>query len=183
MGGHGRNGNITKGNKGKKGRRRVNPYSELEEGFRYGRIYVNNGQHVQVELPTENEEGEKIVSCRIPGKMWKKVWFNKNDYVVIGGKFSDKIYELAGRVMDSELNYVKKMFDKTDDTEDIGIQIGGDENEVDEDHDDMILGVRSRVSVSSKPKKSEAKVSISTKKTDGDESDSDSIGSIDLDDL
>jgi translation initiation factor IF-1 len=182
MGGHGRNGNLTKGNKGKKNRRRVNPYADYEDGDQYGRVYKNEGQHVTIELPNENEDGEKLVKCRIPGKMWKKIWFNKGDLVVVAGKISENIYELKGKVSDSDARKVKRMFESTDnDGEDIGVRIGGDENEDEQDHDDMILGINSRVVASSDTGK---KVSISTKKsTSSEDDDTESIGSIDLDDL
>jgi translation initiation factor IF-1 len=183
MGGHGKNGNRTKGNKGKKNRRRVNPNADIDDGDRFGRIYKNEGQHVTVELPTENEDGNKLIKCRIPGKMWKKIWFNKGDLVVVAGKISDNVHELKGKVSDSDVRKVKRMFESTDNNgEDIGVLIGGDENEDEQDHDDMILGVHSRVVGSTDQDK---KVTISTKKSPlGDEdSDSDSIGSIDLDDL
>lgn len=183
MGGNRRNGNISKGNKGKKGRRRTNQYADYEDGVdKYGRIYKLNGvEHLDVELPTPNEDGETIIACRIPGRFYKKVWFNIGQFVVVGGKFSEKLHELKGRVPESEANKVKRMFDNADDGEDIGVQIGGDEDEMEEDHDDMMLGVKSKT-VKTSNDASEKKVSISTKVDNADD-DSESIESIDLDDL
>lgn len=180
MGGHGKNGNLTKGNKGKKNRRRVNPYATAEDGDNYGRIYKNDGQHVTVELPSENEDGKTQITCRIPGKFWKKIWFNKGDLVVVSGKISENIYELKGKVSDSEARKVRRLFENTDNQdEDIGVRIGGDENEEEQDHDDLILGVHSRVITNASTKTE--KVTISTRQDSED--DTDSIGSIDIDDL
>jgi translation initiation factor IF-1 len=179
MGGNGKNGNITKGNNAKKNRRKVNPYGTHDEGDQYGRIFKNEGQHVTVELPHENEDGEKLIKCRISGKMWKKIWFNKGDLVVIAGKITNNVYELKGKVSDYDIRNVKRMFENTDNNdEDIGVRIGDDENEDEQDHDDMILGVNSRAISSTDTSK---KITISTKTNSDD--DIESFGSIDLDDL
>lgn len=190
MGGSRRNGNITKGNKGKKARRRADPYGDFQEGEdQYGRVYNLSGiDHLEVELTSPNEDGDKIVKCRIPGRFYKKVWFKKHDLVVVGERFSEKIYELKGKVRESDANRVKRMFDSAEnDDNDMCVQIGGDENEFEEDHDDVILGIRTRVdnrdksngnTNASRTEKSNNQTSTQTRDSN-DESDS----SIDLDDL
>lgn len=187
MGGDRRNGNITKGNKGKKVRRKTNQYTDLDDGDRYGRVYrLCGGEHVDVELPDTNEDNETIITCRIPGRLYKKVWFKTGQFVVVGEKFSNKIYELKGRVLESELNKVKRLFENTNDGDDIGVQIGGDENELEEDHDDMMLGVKTRIVKNNNPKttnsKTEQKVKINTKNNTNN-NDLDSMDSIDIDNI
>jgi translation initiation factor IF-1 len=143
MGGNRKNGNITKGNKVKKGRRKVNQYGDFAEECHYGKIYrLVGGKHIEVKLANPTEDGKTIVTCRIKGKMCKKVWFKPDQYVIISPQISDNIYEIDGRVPESDLNRVQRMFEQNCDGEDIGVQIGGDENDVEEDHDDMILGIK-----------------------------------------
>ena len=134
-------------------------------------------------MPNANEDNEKIITCRIPGRLYKKVWFKTGQFVVVGEKFSAKIYELKGRVLESELNKVKRLFENTNDDDDTGIQIGGDDNELEEDHDDMMLGVKTKVVTKnnkSKTTKQEKTVTISTKEKKSDEK---SVDSFDFDDI
>lgn len=185
MGGARRNGNISKGNKGKKARRRIDPYAEYnDEEDRYGRVYTLSGsEHLEVELASPGDDGETIVTCRIPGKFYKKIWFKKHDMVVVGGKFSDKVYELKGKVRENEVNRVKRMFDGTDNNnEDMCVQIGGDEDECEEDADDMALGIKTRTTQASGVSRNAKSISEGFNGKDEDDGDSDS-SSIDLDDL
>jgi translation initiation factor IF-1 len=181
MGGSGRNGNITKGNKGKKVRRKTNQYAELENGDRYGRVYkLCGGEHLNVELPETNEDNETIITCRIPGRLYKKVWFKAGQFVVVGEKFSGKIYELKGKVLESELNKVKRLFENTTDADDIGVQIGGEEGELEEDHDDMVLGVR-KITTTNKSVTKQNKPS--TKNNTNNPTDLESMDSADIDNI
>ena len=187
MGGHGKNGNRTKGNSEKKNRRRVDPYAEKEETDLIGRVYRNDGQHITVELPTENEDGEKLIKCRISGRMWKKIWFNKGDILVITHKFSEKIYEIKGKVNDAELRDAKKLFQDMDNKdEDLGVLIGDEDLDDEQDHDDMILGVNSKLvknenHKNSTKQESNKNITIPTKKVQDE--DSSSVDSINIDDL
>jgi translation initiation factor IF-1 len=145
MGGNGKNGNATKGNKIKKSRRKVDPVVELEEGDCYGKIHKLCGENiVYVELVTPNEDGDKTVKARISGKMYKKVWFKPDNLVILGGRFSDKIYDLKGMVKKNEESKVRQLFDGKDNDEDIRVHIGDEIDDIDEDYDDTFLGVQNK---------------------------------------
>lgn len=137
-----RNGNIIKGNQGKKDRRKINPHVAFMEGNSYGKIVKLSGcEHVEVELATKNEDGLKNITCRIPGKMYKKIWFNKDQIVVVGGSISKKVYELRGFPLESEEKQARKLFDKSSDDNNVDVHIGCGESDDESDDDDEILGI------------------------------------------
>ena len=143
MTGNRRNGNINKGNKQKKSRRRVQQYADYVkgDGDQYAKVHkLTGGEHLEVELIEPDESNDKIVMCRIPGKFFKKIWFRAGDLVVLSGKFSDTIYDLKGRVQESDVNSVQKLFDRTK-VEATGIRIGADDDD-DLDYDAIALGIK-----------------------------------------
>lgn len=138
MGGNKTNGNKTKGNKSKKNRRKVDQFVDLDNG-KGGRIYkLPGGEHLEIEFPDSS-----VVTCRIPGKFQKTVWFKKGQYVVVGDKFSNKVHDLLGRVQPNQERILKGEFDTMDD---IDIKIGDaeDEKETDSNDDDEALGIKSK---------------------------------------
>lgn len=138
MTGNKRNGNISKGNKGKKNRRRIRQFADCneDEGDMYARVYkLPGGEHLEVELLEPDDTGKKIVMCNIPGRFRKKVWFRQGNLLVLRGKFSDTIYDLKGRVNESELGYVRKLFDKSK-VEDTGYRMGDECDDSDDDEKD-----------------------------------------------
>ena len=176
-----------KGNKIKKSRRKVDPIVEFEEGDHYGKIQKLCGENiVYVELVTPNEDGDKIVKARISGKMYKKVWFKPDNLVIIGGRISDKIYDLKGMVKKNEESKVRQLFDGKDNDEDIRVHIGEEIDDIDEDYDDTFLGVQNKTKKGSNKNNTGNDSSVKTKnevsKTKA-EIESSEDGSVDIDDL
>ena len=54
-----------------------------------------------------------VVSVRIPNKFYKKVWFRKDDIIIVT-KLADTMFEIKGKVPDNELNLIKKDLVKED---------------------------------------------------------------------
>ena len=101
------NGNKFKGNKPKKsGRRRKEVYSEFDSNTdHYGRIVtLEGGKGISV-LLLDNTDG-KPIHVTIRGIHHKKVWFKKDELVVVRGS------ELWGKVSEGELNRVRRNFDR-----------------------------------------------------------------------
>lgn len=134
----GGNGNKFKGNKGKKGRRRKNPYADFDPDVdRYGKVIeLMGGSHVRVQ-PIDCEEKD-AVQARIPGKFYKKIWFKKDDFVVIT-QISNNLSELKGKVSESDINKVRGKFDKMSngDSSNVIRFAGEDYSDSDEDNEDI----------------------------------------------
>ena len=100
------NGNKFKGNKQKKsGRGRKEVYSEFDPNTdQYGKIVtMEGGKGVSVIIL--NSPDGKPIHVAIRGIHHKKVWFKKEDLVVVRGS------EIWGKVSDGEMNRVRRYFD------------------------------------------------------------------------
>src|SRR5579872_6350206 len=100
------NGNKFKGNKQKKGgRTRKEVYSDFDQKTdRYGKIVgLEGGKGISV-LLLDSTDG-KPVRAAIRGIHHKKVWFKKDDIVVVRGE------EIWGKVNDNEVNRIRRQFD------------------------------------------------------------------------
>jgi len=189
MGGSGKNGNQVKGNSVKKGRRKVDPCVDFVDGDLYGKVYKLLGEdHISIELAAPDPEGDTIVKARISGKMYKKVWFRPDNFVVLGGKFSDKIYDLKGMVKKSDESKVRKLFEK-EGVDDMRVLVGDDIDDADEDVDDTFFGVQKTKSIKKTnpsdddtPSTMKVNVKAEITKPEPDES-SESDSSVDIDDL
>lgn len=125
------NGNKFKGNKPKKsGRGRKEVYSEFDSSTdHYGRIVtLEGGKGVSV-LLLDNTDG-KPVHVTIRGIHHKKVWFKKDELVVVRGS------ELWGKVSDGELNRVRRDFDRLEGKGDSSAIVFRDANDLDDDDED-----------------------------------------------
>lgn len=125
------NGNKFKGNKPKKsGRGRKEVYSDFNQSTdHYGKIVsLEGGKGVSV-LLLDNTDG-KPIHASIRGIHHKKVWFKKEDIVVIRGS------EVWGKVSDSELNRVRRDFDRLEGKGDSSTIVFKDANELDDDSDE-----------------------------------------------
>ncbi len=103
------NGNRFKGNTQKKGKK--NPFiTDFDANLdRYAQVVDKKGG-TQVEVAPIDANGQKVY-VRIPGKFYKKVWFNRGDIVVIT-KVTDNMEEIKGKAPEHELNKLKNQFDK-----------------------------------------------------------------------
>lgn len=125
------NGNKFKGNKPKKsGRGRKEVYSDFDASTdHYGRIVtLEGGKGVSV-LLLDNTDG-KPVHVTIRGIHHKKVWFKKDELVVVRGS------ELWGKVSDGELNRVRRDFDRLEGKGDSSAIVFRDANDLDDDEDE-----------------------------------------------
>lgn len=107
------NGNKFKGNKAKKGGRgRKNVYAEFDSKTdQYARVYsIEGGKHLKV-IPLNSADNKPIVAL-IRGIHHKKVWFKKDDLVVITGDSS--LMEVVGRVNEGDVSKIRTKFDKLD---------------------------------------------------------------------
>lgn len=127
------NGNIFKGNKKKKGRHsRKEEFAIFDEKTdQYAKVIgMQGGKHMTVQPASLNGE---TVHATISGKHHKKVWFKKDDYVVISITPNSSYVEVVGRVHESELKKVRAMFDKSDGTKDSSYIFDGEMSDSDED--------------------------------------------------
>lgn len=103
------NGNKFKGNKQKKGSRgRKDVYADFNQDTdHYGKILgLEGGKHASVSLlPNGN-----TVRAMLRGIHHKKVWFKKDDLVIIRG--DNNFAEVWGKVNDNESNQIRREFDK-----------------------------------------------------------------------
>jgi hypothetical protein len=103
------NGNKFKGNKQTKGvRNRKRMIADFNSGTdRYAKIVsLEGGRHAMV-LPLDSTDN-KPISVMIKGIHHKKIWFKRDDLVVI------RDGEIEGRVNDTDRNKVQREFDKLD---------------------------------------------------------------------
>ena len=100
------NGNKFKGTRGKKGR--VNAYADYDpQTDQYARIAsIEGGKHMTV-LPLN---GAARLPALIRGIHHKKVWFKKDDIVVI--TVTSGMCEVKGKAQEQELGRVRMQFDK-----------------------------------------------------------------------
>jgi translation initiation factor IF-1 len=127
------NGNLFKGNTQKKkgGRARKEVYCDTFDSTtdHYGKVVnLEGGKGVSV-LLLDSIDG-KPVHVTIRGIHHKKVWFKKEDLVVVRGS------ELWGKVSDSEANRVRRNFDRLEGKGDSSSIIFRDTNELDDDDED-----------------------------------------------
>jgi len=126
------NGNKFKGNKAKKGGRgRKNVYAEFDpKTDQYARVYsIEGGKHLKV-VPLNNTESKPIVAL-IRGIHHKRVWFKKDDIVVITG--DSNLMEVVGKVNEGDVTKVRTKFDKLEGGRDT---IFIDENEFSDEEED-----------------------------------------------
>ena len=126
------NGNKFKGNKAKKGARgRKNVYADFDPNVdQYAKIIsIEGGKHMNV-LPLDSADGT-TVHATIRGIHHKKVWFKKDDYVVI--TYNGNIAEVMGKVNENDINRVRGQFDNTGDNKKDNIIFCDDEASDDTD--------------------------------------------------
>lgn len=100
------NGNKFKGNKGKK---RKTHEVELDEKEDYYALVLKSYGGNRIEVIPENARDDETVSVMIPGRMFKKTWFNENDIIVVtGNKENGDV--IKGRVMPKQEGKVIDLF-------------------------------------------------------------------------
>lgn len=92
------------------GHKRIDPTCDLEEGDRYAIVESRSGGSRINVLTLDNEH----VNATIPGRLYKKIWLKKGNYVIIS-KF-ENMSIIKGTIADNELGKVRKKFE----------QMGGD---------------------------------------------------------
>lgn len=105
------NGNKFKGNKAKKGGRgRKNVYAEFDSKTdQYARVHsIEGGKHLKV-IPLNSVDNKPIVAL-IRGIHHKRVWFKKDDMVVITG--DSTLMEVVGKVNEGDISKVRTKFEK-----------------------------------------------------------------------
>lgn len=104
------NGNKFKGNKAKKGRGRKNVYAEFDSKTdQYARVQsIEGGKHLKV-IPLNSIDNKPIVAM-IRGIHHKRVWFKKDDLVVITGDAN--LMEVVGKVNEGDVSKLRTKFDK-----------------------------------------------------------------------
>lgn len=103
------NGNKFKGNKQKKGSRgRKDVYADFNpDTDHYGKILgLEGGKHASVSLLPNGT----TIRAMLRGIHHKKVWFKKDDLVIIRG--DSNFAEVWGKVNDNESNQIRRDFDK-----------------------------------------------------------------------
>ena len=131
------NGNKFKGNKQKKASRaRKSAVVGLDESVDQYAVVdrLMGGNHIEVKTLKD----DKPVMVSIPGRFYKRVWFNKGDVVIIS-KIIDNLFEIKGKVAENELLKLKSQFDKLDKSNgDTRCLVRfGDEDDSDDDDDDQ----------------------------------------------
>lgn len=131
------NGNKMKGNSQKKGgRTKKEIYTDFDPTTdRYGKILnLIGGKHVSVLLL--NDTDNKPICANIRGIHHKKVWFRKDDLVVVRG--TGNIVEIWGKVSEEEYNDIKRKFDLKENkgnTDNLIFQENDNESDSDSDSD------------------------------------------------
>lgn len=134
------NGNKFKGNKAKKGKKRKNPYATFDEKFdQYAKVVnMQGGKHMTVQ-PLDNLNGCTVLAI-IKGKHHRKVWYNKDELIVIrniGKRDNNKdLYEVQGKVQVQENSAVRNKFDKLQGDEDNNYIFADDDEISDSDSSD-----------------------------------------------
>ena len=105
------NGNKFKGNKVKKGARgRKSVQGECDPTTdQYARVVcMEGGNHMQV--LSLNSPNKQTIRAKIKGIHHKKVWFKKDDYIVI--TVDGNVAEVQCKVLDTEIKRVRNEFEK-----------------------------------------------------------------------
>ena len=132
------NGNKFKGTRGKKGR--VNAYADYDaQTDQYARVAsIEGGKHMTV-LPLN---GAARLPALIRGIHHKKVWFKKDDIVVI--TVTSGMCEVKGKAQEQEIGRVRIQFDKSKsrdpvfgDAGDLS-ELSGSDDEKQDDPDDLV---------------------------------------------
>lgn len=112
------NGNKVKGNKGRKGGRgKKEVYADFNENTdQYGKLSsIQGGKHASVLLLGDSKTP---VAASFRGIHHRKVWMNPGDYVIVRG--NGNIYEIWGKVPDSDMTRVRREFEKQEGDENSG---------------------------------------------------------------
>lgn len=127
------NGNKFKGNKGKKGRRRKNPYADFDEKTdQYAKVLsMQGGKHMTVQ-PLDNPNGE-TVSAIIKGSHHRKIWYRKDELIVI--RTIGQLVEVQGKVPMDEINSIRQKFDMLEGGDNCRLVFGDVDNVSDSDDD------------------------------------------------
>jgi translation initiation factor IF-1 len=121
------NGNKFKGNKVKKSARgRKSGQANFDAATDQYACVVNieGGKHVNVLLLDSVDK--KSTPALIPGKFHRKVWFKKDDLVVVMG--NGNLMEIKGMVSDSEIPRIRSKFDKLHGNNDRSLIFGNDDD-------------------------------------------------------
>lgn len=105
------NGNKFKGNKQKKAKRtRKEMHAKFDESMdTYGKIVASQGgKHLSVLLLGDTDM--KPIMASVRGIHHKKVYFKKDDFVVI--RHNGNLHEIWGHVDDSEIRRVREEFNR-----------------------------------------------------------------------
>lgn len=134
------NGNNVKGNIVKKrARKKKATQAELDPDCdQYAKVISpEGGKHLRV-MPLGSYD-KKTVAVDIPGRFHKKVWFNKDDIIVITHASKDtsgrQKFEVKGRVGDGEVARIRTKFDRMD-GDGTNALIFGDVDNLSDDEDD-----------------------------------------------
>jgi hypothetical protein len=160
------NGNKFKGNKQKKeergGKRFANFDTRLDQ---YARIVnIDGGRHMTV-LPLDSID-KKTISVIIPGRFHKRVWFKKDEIIIIANG------EVRGKVTENEMNRIRAKFDKLEGDQNNSLIFGDDVEDSDQDDEQL----KEKIAIPLQPKKDYdlnkiTKQSGGEKPDDGDDSD------------
>lgn len=102
-------------NKFKNLRRRKNASASFSERTdMYGFVKELSGDKHLVFIPVIGDIIAKYSLCaRIPGKFFKRVWFRKDDLIVVT-KLAENLYEIKGKVAENEIDAIKNKFIMSD---------------------------------------------------------------------
>jgi hypothetical protein len=132
------NGNLFKGNKKKKGgRKRKEEFADFNPlTDQYAKIIrLEGGKHMTVQ-PLNAPKGTTLQAI-ISGKHHKKVWFKKEEIIVISTTPGSNYTEVVGRVKHSELKKVRAKFDELEDNEDNVFDMTDDESDKNDSDEDI----------------------------------------------
>jgi translation initiation factor IF-1 len=126
------NGNKFKGNNAKKSFRKKNPYIDFDEKLdEYGKVLsMQGGKHLTVQL-LDNSKG-KTVSAIIKGIHHRKIWYAKDELVII--RPLGNLYEVQGKVAEDDIKAIQRRFDKLEGNNN-GLCVLNDDDD-DNDNDD-----------------------------------------------
>lgn len=145
------NGNRLKGNAVKKANRTrkkaTTPFDQTVDQYAMVERLLG-GPH----LEAKTLKNLKPIVVRIPGRFYKRVWFNKGDLVIIT-QVAENIMEIKGKPSEEDVSKIRYQFDKQDrvngDTKSM-IRFG-DYEESDEDDDEEELDESKKTTIYSKP--------------------------------
>jgi len=106
------NGNRLKGNAQKKASRtNKNSSTSFDDTTdQYGLIErLVGGRHIEVKTLKNN----KPIMANIPGRFYKRVWFNKGDIVIVT-QVAENMLEIKGKPSEDDLPKIRYQFDKMD---------------------------------------------------------------------